>query len=409
VTDRLLEGIRAVEIGQYLALPLAGRLLDALGAEIIKVETNKLVDPMSFVPPETLGAGLPTWSGTKRRISLDIRTTTGREILERLVEVSDIFMTNLELATLKRWGLDMHRLRQIKADIIIAWITAMGGEGPYAHYTGYGPGMAPLSGITSLTGEPGETPLYIGSAYSDFHAPAFLVAGILRALMRRRQTGEGSLVECSVFTAGAATIGPASLDYQANGRLPQRMGNREVFAAPHGIYRCRGKDRWCAIAVFNDKEWDSFCEALGNPQWISDPEFITLRCRMANAAVLDKLISQWTENHSAEEVAETMQRSGIAASVVSQGEDQIKDMHLKERDFFKKSNYYRVDIEKPQKDWSEAGPVIIPSVPPIAFSETPCRFGRYHRLGEDNDYVYRQLLKMSSDEIAKLSEKGIFF
>jgi benzylsuccinate CoA-transferase BbsF subunit len=406
MSAQILKGIRVIELGLYAALPLTGRILASLGAEVIKIETNKALDTQYTAPVWSPGAAQPNFQLGKLRITLDIRSSEGREIFMKLLKKSDIFMTNFRRGTLARWGIDFPDIKVAHPKIIILSQQAMGSRGPYNSYKVYGAMVQNMCGISLMTGFSGPDMATANTFYSDYHAAIFQVLFLLAALIQRRRKGSGWSVETSIFTSGVCTIGPAILDYQVNGRLPQRIGNKDVFASPHGIYPCQGEDIWCAIAVFSAKEWMALCNVIGNPPWTKDPKFETLLGRIKNADDLDARLAEWTASHRAEEVMVEMQKAGIAAGIVSRGKDLADNIHLKERKFYKKTKYYVTDLKKPGADWEVGTRIPVASIP-INLTETPCKFGSFKRIGEDNNYVYGKLLHMSSEEIERLKATGV--
>jgi len=226
---------------------------------------------------------------------------------------------------------------------------------------------------------------------------AGLVAALamLGALEYRRRTGEGQYIDVSQVEAMASLLGDAVLEYTADGRSPEPMGNRSAEAAPHGIYRCRGDDRWCAIAVFNDEEWCRFCRVLGDPSWSEDSRFATSARRLENADELDGWVERWTIQHTAEEVMNRLQAAGIAAGVVQDARDLVNDPQLRSRGFF-------VELGHP-----ELGKTVSDAVP-IRLSRTQARYRRAApTAGQDNDYVFRDLLGMSAGDITALRKQGV--
>ncbi|MBC8282092.1 MAG: CoA transferase, partial [Chloroflexi bacterium] len=314
-----LAGVRILELGPYVALPLTGRILASLGAEVIKVETNKVLDEMNFIPAWSRGGGQPEFQRAKKRITIDVRTPDGLAVFKELVKVSDVFMTNFRRNILDRWGIDFPALRKLRQDIILMWQTGLGGIGPYYTYKSYGILVQHMGGVSLMSGQEGEPPATINTSYSDYHTGVFQPVAIMGALLRRRLTGQPATMESSIFKSGAVTAGPAILDYQSTGRMPQRIGNRDPKFAPHGAYQCQGDDRWCVIAVEDEDQWSSFCQVIGNPAWCSEGSFATLGSRQANQDRLDKLIGEWTANLLAEDVMTRLQGVGVPASVVSQG------------------------------------------------------------------------------------------
>ena len=186
------------------------------------------------------------------------------------------------------------------------------------------------------------------------------------------------------------------LDYNVNGRINKRVGNRCSFAAPHGAYPCRGDDRWCVIAVFNDQEWQGFCRVLDNPDWTQDRRFATLPARKQNEEELDRLIGEWTINFTPEEVMLKMQSAGVPAGVVETCPELFEDVQLQHRQHFR-------ELEHPELGKYH------PEAPAFKLSKTPAELNRPAPcLGQHNGYVYNKLLGISDEEFVALTEEGVF-
>ena len=402
-----LAGVRILELGPYVALPMTGRILASLGAEVIKVETNQVLDEMNFIPAWSRGGGQPEFQRAKKRITIDVRTPGGLEVFKELVKVSDVFMTNFRRNILDRWGIDFPELRRLRQDIIVMWQTGLGGIGPYYTYKSYGILVQHMGGVSLMSGEEGEPPATINSSYSDYHTGVFQPVAIMGALMRRILTGQPATMESSIFKSGAITAGPAIIDYQSNGRTPPRIGNRDLHAAPHGVYMCKGFDRWCAIAVQTSEHWAAFCQAIGNPKWCKEDGFSSQESRLDNQERLDQLVGEWTAGLTAEDAMTKLQEAGVPASVVSQGRDLYESPHLKAREFYQPTPFYLADRSKPAWEW-EGGDGIAAGNPP-KLSESPMEFGHYSNIGEDNDYVFKEILGMSDTEVQRLTEDQSLF
>jgi benzylsuccinate CoA-transferase BbsF subunit len=184
-----------------------------------------------------------------------------------------------------RWGLDYATLRHLRPDLIMLSTCMQGQTGPHAHYAGFGNTLAALSGFYHVTGYADSGPKPVYGAYTDFVACRFAALALLAALAYRRRTGEGQYIDLSQYEASLHLLTPPLLDYAANGRLTPRPGNHCHGAAPHGIYRCKGEDRWCAIAVTTADEWQAFCQVLGTPAWTR--RFATLAARLQDVGELD--------------------------------------------------------------------------------------------------------------------------
>ena len=406
-TPAALTGIRVVEFGPYVALPLTGRILGSLGAEVIKVETNKVLDEMAFIPAWSRGAGQPEYQRGKRRITLDVRTEAGRDLMLEMARISDVFMTNFRRNVLDRWGIDFPEIRRQRPDAVIMWQTGLGGHGPYYTYKSFGILVQHLSGVSLMTGLPDEPPGVVNTSYSDYHTGVFQPAGIIAALMRRNLTGKTATLESSIFKSGVATCGPALLDYQVNGRGPQRRGNRDAWAAPHGVYPCEGDDRYIAISIADDDQWTKFRQAMGDPAWAAAPEYETRIGRHRNQDPLDAAISDWTRSQNSTELMNTLQAAGVPAGIVSQGQDLHDSAHLQSRNFYQDTQYWEAERDVKATEWTE-GESVSWSIP-ARMSGTPIAFGKYSNIGEDNGYVFGELLGLTDGEIAELEAAGVIY
>jgi benzylsuccinate CoA-transferase BbsF subunit len=406
MAKKALAGIRIIEWGRYVAIPLATRLLASLGAEVIKVETLTRPELQWFGPTFAPGAMQLEIRALKRSVTLDVQRPEGKEIMEQLIKKSDVYMTNLTQEALIRCGLDFTRVRSLKDDLISVWQVGYGGSGPYKGYRAYGRLIQHACALSSITGWP-DSPGVANVSFSDYHSALFNVLAVVGALERRRRTGQGCHIESAVYESGVMTMGPVCLDYQANKVVPERMENRHRFFAPHGAYPCKGQDRWCAIATTTEKEWKAFCRVLGNPDWVKLPQFTTSADRVKNAQELDSLIAEWTSTRDAYEVMESMQKAGVPAGVVAKGRDLANNEHLQNREFYKQAEYYSPSFDRPGKDWPVAGKAVV-CWQPMTFSNTRVVFGPMHRPGQDNDYVYGKILGMSNKEIKKLAKEGVF-
>lgn len=185
-------------------------------------------------------------------------------------------------------------------------------------------------------------------------------------------------------------MAPLLLDYVVNKRVAVRRGNQDDYAAPHNAYRCHGEDRWCAIAVFTDEDWESFCRVIGNPAWTKDSRFATLEVRKENEEELNKLVAAWTVNQVDEDVMNRMQAAGVGAGRIGNAEDQMEhDPQLKYRHFYWEQDHPELGKYRPPRQ-------------PCVLSKTPCEIRRAPLVGEHNEYAFKEILGMTDDEIAEL-------
>lgn len=386
----ILHNIRILDFTRVLAGPYATRLLADFGAEVIKVQ------PLQPEAEDRFASGYNnTWNRNKRGITLNLNKPEGVALAKRLVGISDAVVENFTPRVMANWGLDYDNLRKVKPDIIMLSLSVMGQTGPWRDYTGFGPTVQAFSGITHLTGFPGRPLIGLGFSYADHVAGLVATMALLGAMEYRRSTGEGQYIDVSQTEAMSGLLGGAILDYTINGNEAMPVGNSSSKAVPHNVYRCRGDDRWCAIAVFTDEEWLSFKRALNNPTWAEDEKFANVSDRLKNREKLDGLIAEWTLKHTAEDVMTLLQAEGVSAGVVQDAGDLANDPQLRARDFF-------VELEHPELGTS------ISDAAPIKLSHTMANYlNAAPILGQDNNYVYGQLLGISEEEVSELRENGV--
>jgi crotonobetainyl-CoA:carnitine CoA-transferase CaiB-like acyl-CoA transferase len=393
-----------VEFSAGMAGPWIGRFMAYCGAEVIRVESGKRPDVVrTYVPPwaPEMGAQpqmspwFTDWNAGKRFVALDLTRPEAVGICERLVAVSDVVVENYSSGVMDKLGLGYAELKRTNPDIIMFSTSGYGDSGPSRRYVTWGPNIEALSGLSTLSGFPERECTMTQYAYPDALSALHGLFAVMCALDHRARTGRGQYINLSQLEATVGVIGHVMMEYLANGREPPKLGNRSLSAAPHGCYRCRGEDHWCAIAVSTDAEWERFCRVLGRPDWVGDPRFATRLSRLENAAQLDAPIQEWTSTRTAYEVMSALQEAGIAAGVVQNTEDQARrDRQLEARGFFE-------ELEHLAK-----GRVVATGIP-LGLTRTPGRSGRTGAaVGQDNDYVFGDLLGMTPREIRSCVESG---
>jgi benzylsuccinate CoA-transferase BbsF subunit len=386
----ILHNIRILDFTWVLAGPYATRLLADFGAEVIKVQPLLL----SEVDDSFSRGYFEMWNRNKLGISLNPGKPEGVALAKRLVSICDAVVESFTPRVMDNWGLDYNSLRRVKPDIIMLSLSAMGHTGPWRHYPGFGPTIQAFSGMTYLTSYPGMAPAGMGFSYADHVAGLYASLALLGALEHRQQTGEGQYIDLSQLETMAGLLGSAIMD-NAQGQEVLPSGNRSVVAAPHNVYRCKGDDRWCAVAVFTDEEWLGFKRVLGNPLWADNEKYAALAGRLDNIEELDRLVEAWTKQYTAEEVMSLLQQEGVAAGVVQNASDLAKDPQLTAQRFFIKSEH------------TEAGKITTDPTP-IKLDDAPAPYRRASpTIGRDNSYVYGQLLGLGESKIAQLRKNGI--
>ena len=394
-----LKGTRVIACTWGWAGSWAGSILADMGAEVIKIESKQKLDNNRghFKHGET-GVNSGEFNFTNRGtkgITLNMRQSGGVKVFKELVKISDVIITNYTPRVMPSWGIDYNTLKAIKPDIILVSLPGFGSTGPDKNYVAYGPTIQAASGLTFSHGHVGEEPIMAGVNPADPAGGMYGVLGVVAALNYRARTGLGQHVDVAQSEGLTTYLPELIMEYTMNGRIRPRMGNRDEIMAPHSMYPCKGIDRWVAIAVGTDEEWDALCKVIGNPDLSKDERFADQFNRYQNQEELDKIIGGWTKDFTHYEVMNRLQKAGVAAGASLNVAELINDPHVKERGVYIEQHH------------PEAGKTIVFRSPwTSALTATnppaPC-------LGQHNDYVFKKLLGMSDNEIKKLiGEKVIY-
>ncbi|MEI2711833.1 MAG: CoA transferase [Nocardioides sp.] len=413
-----LAGVRVADFCWMGVGSVATRLLADFGAEVIKIENRRRIDRPRLLPiykgearnygeevqdadPDRGGLH-NNYSRNKLGITVDMKTERGRELVDRLVGSSSVVTENFAPGVMERWGLTYERLEELSPGVIYGRMSGFGHTGPHAHFKSYGPIVQAVSGLSFISGMPGMEPSGWGLSYMDNQAAYYNSAALLMAILRRNKTGLGAEVDVSAVEVGISMIGPDMLDVTVNGARTRRpdfpRGNRldHPAAAPHGVYPSLGEDRWVAIAVFGDEDWDRFVTALGRPAWTEDPRFADSEERRRHQDQLDTHVADWTRTKTAHEVVELLQGAQVAAGAVQNAQE----LNESDPQLAARGTFFELDH---------------PVIGEARFEGTPVHFSRTVQhtwrsaplLGEDNHYVFGDLLGLPADEIAELEAEGV--
>jgi benzylsuccinate CoA-transferase BbsF subunit len=401
---KVFNGIKVVDFGWVIAGPLTLKNLADYGATVVHVESPQRPDLLRTSTPYKDGkAGVDRagyyayFAGNKYSMSLDLNNTRGLEIAKKLVSWADVVADSHRPGVMESLGLDYEELRKIKPDIIMIRNSNQGTTGPHASHPGLGNHINGLAGFVNLVGLPDEEPISLIVAYTDYLVPHFAVAALIGALDYKRRAGKGQLLDVSQFEMGLQLIAPLLLNYTANGIEATACGNMSDCAVPHGVYKCRGDDKWCTISVFTEDEWVALCETIGKPEWIQEPKFATLEQRREHEEELNKLIQDWISNNEADKVMKTLQEAGVAAGIVQNAEDLYKDPQLKERECFWTAEHRELG------NFSHlAQPSRLSKTPARLYRPAPC-------LGEHTEFVCRELLNIPEAEYESYLIDGAFW
>jgi crotonobetainyl-CoA:carnitine CoA-transferase CaiB-like acyl-CoA transferase len=393
----VLAGIRVVDLGVGVAVPEAGRLLAELGAEVIKIESRANLDFLRRVTVEPDQPDLSMMFSDASRghlsVCLDLRTAPGREVALELCAAADVVLENNRGGVAARWGLGYEDVRARRPDVVYYQSQAFGEGAPLGDVSAYGPLNSAFAGVTWLWNHP-DAPYPGGCSlnHPDHVAATLAVVGILAALEHRRRTGQGQRVEMSQAEAAAYLIGEVYLEETCTGRPAQQHGNTVPWACPYDVYPSEGDDRWVAVAVTSDAQWERLVAATGIEAMAAEA---SLDGRLAARAAIDARLTAWTRVRSAADAAAALQAAGVSAMPVMDGDDLRDDPHLAARGSIVTVEHPVIGPER------HAGNPLRPSrlslvVPPAA-----------PRLGEHTADVMRRWLGLDDAAIARLADDGV--
>ncbi len=402
-----LEGVRIIEMGQLIAIPFAMKMLADMGAQVIRLESVARLESyrsdsvyQNDISGEfwNKGANFYEQNRNKLGVTLDLSKPEGLQVLRNLVSIADVFSENFTPRVIKNFGLEYEDLRKIKPDIIMVSSTGYGFYGPWSNFGATGPATEGAAGLAYQTGYLGGGPVMAEIPYTDYTSGEHTVFAVMAALMHRLRTGQGQFVDISQTQATSSTIPEVLMDFSANGRSGQRIGNQDTVMSPHGCYPCRGDDRWITIAVATDEEWQAVCRVLGQNGWAADPRFEDSLSRWKNRDELDALIGTVTSTWDAHELMHALQKDGVAAGAVLDSKDLLFDPHLGQRNFYEVVTHHEST-----------------GIPPLPYAGRPWKLSKTPAvnsqpaplMGEHNNLVLSGLLGKTAEEMAELEEAGI--
>ncbi len=399
-----LEGIRVIDLAQVFAGPACTRILADLGADVIRFESPRRLDvTRSLIITDNDGLDhshhrasyFVIRNAGKREMVIDLATDAGREIMLKLAAGADVVVESFTPRVMAQFGLDYAALKAVKPDLIMCSLSGYGQYGSMRDFGAYGMSLEPASGISSITGYAGGGPMRSGLSFTDPYSGFMGAGAILTALHYRRRTGKGQYIDLSEQEAAIPIMAVALLDYQMNGRVPPRQGDRSEWAAPQGCYPCAGEDRWAVISCTGDAEFGRLAAAIGHTEWPSDARFATAAARREHHDELDAAIAQWTAQRDHYDVMRTLQAAGVKAAPVLDGKEALFDPH-----FVARGQYDVVDQPSLGKR-----PVQRHLAAKFSRFEARAR-GPAPLMGQHNDEILAEL-GYSLDEVAKLKEGGV--
>ncbi|HWP66841.1 MAG TPA: CoA transferase, partial [Candidatus Limnocylindria bacterium] len=372
-------------------------VLGELGAEVVKIESETKMDPLREVALEPDAPNRAFTFNDENRglrsVCLDLRQPRARELALRLCARADVVIENNRGGVAASWGLDYDDVRRVRPDVIYLASQGYGRGGPLGCVQGFGPLNAAFAGATYLWNH-ADAPYPAGSTlnHPDHVASKLGVVAVLAALEHRRRTGRGQLIDLAQTETAAFLLGEAYLEGPTTGRPAAPSGNRVPYACPHGVFPCRGADRWVAIAVVSDEQWRRLCAEV---EWPADEALDSLAGRLAACDALEARLARWTKSQDMEEVAKRLQAIGISAMPVLDGDDLRADAHLAARGAI-------VTVEHPEVGTERhiGNPIRLSRGGLVHAGPSPL-------LGADTEAVLQDWLDLDAGAVRALRESGV--
>ena len=392
--SQVLEGIRVLDFGRYIAGPFCASMLADFGAEVIRIEKvdgseDRFLSPVS---EQGDGALFLQMGRNKRGLTLNPMKPEGREVVKKLVATADVVVANLPPDTLKAMGLDYDSLTAVKPDIILTMISAFGSGGPYSNRIGFdGLGQA-MSGAMYMSGTT-EQPVKSYAPYVDFTTASFSAFGTLAALLERQKTGQGQIVEGSLFSSALTLMNGTLIEQGMIQRDRTPTLNRSQTSGPADTFRTR--DGWVLIQSVGGPLFERWAKLMGEPEWLEDSRFQSDISRGDNGAVISERLAAWCAERTSAEVLEAMEAARIPAGPVMTPQQALDDPHAAARNLFQQMEYPGADRPAPVMDT------------PVSLSRTPGQVrDRAPTLGEHTDRIMAEL-GYSPDQISELRDKRV--
>jgi crotonobetainyl-CoA:carnitine CoA-transferase CaiB-like acyl-CoA transferase len=397
---RPFDGIRVVDFSWIVAGPQCTRIMADLGADVIRVENESYLDSMrngmQVYPdrPSLNGSGMfNNMSRNKRSVTANVYHPGGREMVERLIQNADVVLENFSAGAFERMGFGFDHLRELNPSIIYISLSGFGHEGIDTTYITWGPTAQAVSGSTFMSGFPDMPPAGWGYSYLDHTGGYYGAIALMQALYHRKKTGQGQYIDLAQCETGMMMGGVAMLDYQVNNRRYVRQGNHSRWpaVAPHSVYRCSGDDRWIAISVETDAQWQALCAVLNANDLATDPLFATNLARVQQQETLDARVEEYTRQWDKRELMYLLQAAGVPAGAAQNQQDKMEfDPQLKARDFYAAAEHSYLGTRRFEGL-------------PIKFSRSLSNVRRgAPEFGEHTEAVMTELLGYSNDEFAAL-------
>jgi len=394
--SHVLKGIRVLDLSRFIAGPHFTMILGDMGAEVVKVEKKGVGDDSRHFPPFQNGESLygMALNRNKRSITLDFRKQKAQIILRELVNKVDILVENFRPGTMEKMGCGWEELKEINPQLIMTRLSGFGQNGPYSQLPGFDGIAQAMSGLMELTGDPDGPPMLAGTFFVDYMSAMYAVTATLGALFVREKTGFGQMIDVSLLDSAVSMLTTA-LSTQMNKNITlKRLGNRDRYTSPCNVFKTASREYVLLLAGTNSL-FKRFATAMEKPELIDDPRFLSVSDRLKNALAIEEIVKAWMKKKTTSEVLEETSKSGVPCTKVATPVDVISNPQLLHRRQI-------LEIDHPV-----AGKVGMAGVT-MHLSETPLSIRRPPpQLGEHTEEVLAGWLKLSEDEISKLSSEQV--
>ena len=387
-----LKNVRVTDFSWQIAGPTCTRYLGAMGAEVIRIESNRRPDPYR---ERSISKFI---NQSKTSATINLAEPDGLDLARQLISISDVVIENFAPGVIERLGLGYSDLTQIHPGIIMLSSAGLGHSGPDMNHVAYGTLIQCFTGWSAVQSYPDGLP-DIGGIWTDPMVGMLEVFLINAALHQSWNTGKGQYIDLSMAEATTMLLPELILDYFMNDRVPQPVGNRHQSFSPHGNYPCLGTDQWIGITVTTELQWQSLCEILGHTELSDDPRFGNSIKRKQNEEDLDILIGSFTKTIDAMLLMEKLQNIGIAAGPALPLEEFWDNKQLRYRRFF----------QTYQEESGDNVSTELPTVPWLLDGKREVNITGQPTRGQHNDYVFKEILGLSKDEVGTLTEGNAIY
>ena len=394
---KVLEGVRVLDFGRFIAAPYCGMILADMGAEVIRIDRPGGEEDRRVGLKASNGENLsyPSYARNKKCISLDVLSKDApRDVLEDLVRKSDVFLHNFSPGAIKVFSLTYDDIKAIKPDIIYTGVSCYGATGPYCDRVGFDQIVQTFSGAAALNGYEGDDPLRAGLPWVDYSTALCATIGTLLALRHRDATGQGQMVDCALLQTAMSFIAPMVAEAEVLGKERPRIGNRSPYLGPTDLYKCR--DGYVYVATTMEGMWRRMMKIVGHEKFLANPDFDTDIKRFERRDEVDPCVAEWIARHTVEEVVATMDENRIPCGVYHSTAEVASDPHVQARKMLEYVNLGEAGLEN----------VPICGIP-IRLSATPGEVrDAAPKVGQHNDEYYRDMLGYSDEKLASLKQAG---